>query len=297
MMKKLSILVLLLILAFAFPIAFAEENETIESEQSICETNDDCESGEVCTDGKCIETEIEDETNEQVQEREKYMKSNLGAKMRVLQLEKSIRRNILHGEAVVEIIEENHADYNLSTLNELLNQLNALVTELEDFDYEQTADEIALDFVDIKHRAITLSRDFRTEVSEILTDEDKQAIYDKIQSEKEQQLEQQKQRVIAAIREFNAERVQQMLQRMGIENEELVQKVRKGEAKIGDVQRETRQSLRDLTPEQKRKIVEKIRPQAVQVIQNKIRANVKQMNEEQEQVQERILAQTVGGKK
>ena len=134
MMKKVYMLVLLLILAFAFPIAFAEENETIESEQSVCETNDDCESGEICTEGKCIETEIEDETNEQVQEREKYMKSNLGAKMRVLQLEKSIRRNILHGEAVIEIIKENHADYNLSTLNELLDQLNLLVIELEDFD-------------------------------------------------------------------------------------------------------------------------------------------------------------------
>ena len=64
------------------------------------------------------------------------MELGLGAKIRLLQLEKSILKNILHGEAVIEFITENFEEEDTNELVEIVEELKVLKDEVASTDTE-----------------------------------------------------------------------------------------------------------------------------------------------------------------
>ncbi len=118
---------------------------------------------------------IEEETEEL-----KVFENHQGARMRMLQLERALMKNILVGEAVIEIITTNHPDDNLIEIQGYLADLKALLEEVRGLDFNGTAEELSVEFSSVKTLSVELTKNFKELVSAILTPEDKEQIRDAI---------------------------------------------------------------------------------------------------------------------
>jgi hypothetical protein len=152
-----------------------------------------------------------------------------GAEVRLIQLEKSITRNLLIGAKVIEVISENQLEVDINEAESILNELEALLVEVKDYSIEgKDSNTIVADFVAMKKEAITLTQEFRESTKEVLTSENIQQIHEEIKELDLNELNQINQAVKNAIRKHNSERTQNMLKILGITNPELVQGILDG---------------------------------------------------------------------
>jgi len=84
----------------------------------------------------------------------------IGAKVRLLQLENSIDRNIMQGEAVLSAIKERNASADTSEPEALLAEMKVLRDEVASVT-PAAGDEAARQFVELKEDAIELTKEFR----------------------------------------------------------------------------------------------------------------------------------------
>lgn len=161
-----------------------------------------------------------------------------GAEVRLLQLEKSITRNILVGAKTVEVITTNHPEFDLNEIENTLDELEALLLVVKEYVFEgKDANTIVTDYVAMKKEAITLTQEFREQTREILNSEDIQIIHEEIKKLELNELNKIKEQTRNAIRQHNAERTQTMLQILGINDEEFIQGIIDGNI--------TKQQVRD----------------------------------------------------
>jgi hypothetical protein len=138
-MKKMTkIAVLVISFVILTQIVYADENDTIQNST----------------------VNIDSETQEEVQ----IIKDQIGANIRLLQLEKAILRNIIRGEEVVSFLKD--LDYNTTDLEAILAELELLLEEVQTADPNST-DSVQI-FVDLKSDAIELTKEFREKVNELL---------------------------------------------------------------------------------------------------------------------------------
>lgn len=176
------------------------------------------------------------------------MDQKIGAELRLLQLERAIARNILGGNQVIAQVEENGKD--ATELEALITELEALKLEVQDLDPQDAGAVEA--FVNIKHEAIEISREFREIARGLLEQGDRLAIASKIRAMDKTELQQYNEQIRNKIRAQNAEIVSKTFDALGIENEELVAKVENGEATHAEVRNEIRNAVEAMTPEEKR---------------------------------------------
>jgi len=181
------------------------------------------------------------------------MELGIGAKIRLLQLEKSILKNILHGEVVIEFINENFEGEDTNELVGLLEELRVLKDEVANTDSEGEKEEIVKQFVDLKNDAIALSKGFREATHEILEGIDKQGIQDKFKEIDMTELQELMDEIRELIREFNAQRVERTFQNLGVKGLELANRVRNSEIKMNGVKAAVGQALKALEPQKRNK--------------------------------------------
>lgn len=151
MKKMMTIVIGLMIMSSIIPLAYADG--------SVNSTNN---------------VEIDAVTQQQVE----IMKNRLGAEIRLLQLEKSITKNINIGEDIIAFLKD--SDVNTTDLEVILAEFEILQEEVQSADVNDS-EAVAL-FVDLKHDATNLSKDFRVTLRELINSSAHEKITEQIQN-------------------------------------------------------------------------------------------------------------------
>lgn len=175
-----------------------------------------------------------------------------GAEVRMLQLEKSITRNVLVGAQVISVIEKNHPEEDLSVAKEKLDEMEALLETVKEYTIEEKdSNNLAVEFVAMKKQAIVITQEFKQITSEILTAEDRQEVHDLVKDLDKNELETINQAVGQAIRNHNTERMTRMFGIVGLNNPELLQRINDGNATKLEVKEMVRTAYHDLNSEER----------------------------------------------
>ncbi|MFH1055158.1 MAG: hypothetical protein V1744_03565 [Candidatus Altiarchaeota archaeon] len=174
--------------------------------------------------------------NDSVGDDVKAFGSQLGARVRLLMLEASIERNILWGSEIVAAVEDRNSSADTSGLESVLAEMQALKDEVAAID-PGTGEEAAQEFVDIKSEAIDLTREFREEARGMLPPRELNSLRVKLGALKHGRVQSLKESINETKREYNGQNVEELLSSLGLSNPDLVDGVRNGDAKIGDVRK------------------------------------------------------------
>lgn len=197
-----------------------------------------------------VEAEALDEKTEK--EVEVMREGGLGPKMRVLQLKRALLRHLVEGKAIVAYLAEKDKD--VSGLQELVDELQALVDEVSALNPQsETAVE---DFVNVKRDARELVKQFREEVRSLLVKSDREALRIRIQKAMDEsaELEALRKEIIQVRRDFNAQRVEKTLERLGRVDPALLERVKSGEGTRVEVRETLKKHYQALNPEQRKAV-------------------------------------------
>lgn len=215
-MKKLNAMLLIFMMIFATQYVFADN----ESNETAVDTTTTVDGGD-------------DNVTDITEKEAMILAQGEGAHMRVLQLEKKLKTHIEVATDIVKILESNNeTQVDLDLLTDITSQLEAIVVELENIDYEQNAENLAQEFISYKDDAIKLVSDFKAELDSNLSDEEKAQLKERaeeVKAEKEKELWDIKNKIEELRMQYNAKRAEMQLDRFQIKNPELIEKIKTGE--------------------------------------------------------------------
>ncbi|MEM4663082.1 MAG: hypothetical protein QXM75_03600 [Candidatus Diapherotrites archaeon] len=182
------------------------------------------------------------------------MNNGIGAKVRLLQLERAILRNILRGNAVISYLEKNYPGEDTSELKTIIGEMRVLKEEVAKAS-ESVKDsnaEVVKTFVDLKNDAISLTKQFRDNARILLEDKNKQGLAEEFKNIDWSEYDELKKEILEKIREYNAKRVEEALSELPEISRELAQKLRNGEISPEEAVRQLMEKLRNLEPQIRR---------------------------------------------
>jgi len=248
-MKKIAFL--LMLLAIMSMVAVAQENETED------------------------EVETEDELEQELEE-SGIMHDARGAEVRLLQLKKQVVKNSLWGEHILSVIDQK--DYNVSTdvLADVVDQMDELG---EDIDKAIASEESTVEaFVEMRQLASDLTRQFREYVTSALTVAQRKEIRDELELSDFQEVKEIQDQIRDQVHEFNKERILDILDRMGVEDQDIIDRIEAGDITVGE--------LKQLAKEHFRKIEEKQREQFLK--------HAEQEREKMLEIRNRVIGRSMG---
>jgi len=142
--------------------------------------------------------EIDTETQQQIQ----IMNSNNGAAIRLLQLEKAIIKNIDKGEEIITFLQESNV--NDTDLQLILAEFELLLQEVQSAD-PNASDGVTV-FIDLKHDALNLSKEFRERARELMDKSALEQIRNRVQNMSGNKTLDLSNRIRNHIRQFNSQR-------------------------------------------------------------------------------------------
>lgn len=197
MKKILNVLTAFILLSTTIPFVFADEPDISQSE-----------------------VEIDAETQQQTE----IMGHELGAEIRLLQLEKEIIKNINTGEEIITILEG--FDVNTIDLQVILAELELLLEDVQKA--EPNASNAVSIFVDLKYDAVNITKDFRETIRGLLNN----TLQDKIQQQTRNrtcnQTQNLSQSIQNKIRQYNSNQFRNIYQHLGENNSECIHRYQNG---------------------------------------------------------------------
>jgi len=177
--------------------------------------------------------------------------SGLGAKVRLMQLEAAVERNILWGGEIVSAVEDKGGD--AGGLSAILAEMKALKDEVAAIQ-PGGGEEAAKEFVDIKASARELTREFKVMARSMLTKEDADALRKTLKGKDRGEWSNLGGGVDSFRREYNAERVSEALGILGVTNKELVDRIKSGEANKGAVMKYVNGVVKGMSSDEKKQV-------------------------------------------
>lgn len=177
--------------------------------------------------------------------------STYGAKVRLLQLEMSIKKNILWGDVIVSSVKQKDSSVDTSDLEAILAQMNTLLDEVSTVQ-PGSGNVSAQVFVDLKDDARNLSKEFKDSVHSILNESDTLALRKKLGAINWNQTKDLVRKINETRHEYNAEVVERILARGNITDADLLEKVRNGTAKPSDIKDSLKDAFSMLNDSQKK---------------------------------------------
>ncbi len=172
----------------------------------------------------CALADDQNETDEETQTELETMNTAYGAEVRLLQLEKSVTRNILMGQEVVGVLKA--PEKNTSELEAILSEMKLLKDEITAADPK--AEDAVQIFVDLKSDARALSKDFREKARTLLTAEDIAKIKAKKAEIEKEKLKDLIDKIKDKIKKQNMEHFRAVFGTLGIQDQELLTKFQNG---------------------------------------------------------------------
>jgi len=240
MRKIWNIIIVLMLMVSIAPLAFADEAEDLTDE-----------------------VKINDETQKQVE----IMNVSLGSEIRLLQLEKSITKNIIKGEEVVSILKD--LGYNTTYLEVILAEFEFLKGEVIDADPNST-DAVQI-FVDLKHDAVNLTKDFRDALVELLDEDTIEQLRGRIREMICEQVQNLSSKIQNKIKQYNRNQLHKLYQIMGENGNSFLNKYQNGNLTMEQVKQQVGKMVNQMTKEKRYEIFSQLKQNN---IQKKIQAKV-----------------------
>jgi hypothetical protein len=181
-------------------------------------------------------TDVDANTEREV----KVMHNTDGATMRFLQLAEAIELRIAWMEETVTYLDEKEevSEEDINSLKGMIEELKLLKAEAEGYEVSNM-DAAVEKFIQIKTDARAIVLEFRSLARTFLTEEDKEYLRGRFQEAKEGLVEF-RERIKQKRMNYNAERTQAVLDKMGVEDAALVEQVRNGELTAAQVKEKLR---------------------------------------------------------
>jgi hypothetical protein len=252
---RLVVLMLLLLVAISLvPIAMAEENttttnttgnETVDTNTTDTGTNSTAETNSTLTN------ETEDEVGAVVYP--------YGAEVRLLQLEKALAQNILKGEEVIKYLLEQNSAADVTELNSILDKMSILLEEIKAAPTEGTGEELAQIYVDLKSDAISLTKQFREEVKDLLSASARNRLTERFKNMNHTYINRLENAIEEAKHLYNSEQVKALFTSLNITDEDLISAVENGTATTEDIKDAVESALEGMTKEQREEAMLRLR--------------------------------------
>ncbi len=246
--KIIAVLLGLMLLMTLTPIVLAEDLNTNENEDLNLSTN--------------LDSNITP-----IDEREaRSMLSPYGAEVRMLQLEKSVTRNVLIGNIILNVIVKNNPDANTIQAENTLNTMEMVLEEIKSSPIEGDKNVLIQNFVELKKEAKTLSSTFKKQTKDFITQRDRFEIMQQVREIDKNQLNQFSEKIKEKIRNFNSEKIKEKFNTIGIKNEDMIGKIKKGDANLKEIKEYALNQFKDLNSTEKKRISSKIKNDSIKKI-------------------------------
>ena len=186
------------------------------------------------------------------------MDTKLGTGLRLLQLERAITRDMLRRQEIIKIIQAKDTNNDVTDLNEIVADMKSLIDELHQIKEPYGADAVQK-FIAIKQDAIELGKEFRNIARPFLSDADIESIKNSLKIMERAEIKALNQKIIDLRRQYNADRVNAVLARIGSADPVLVEKIKSGQITHGQIISELAKKIRSMPPEARREVILKIR--------------------------------------
>ena len=197
----------------------------------------------------------------QIQQEVQIMNNELGAQIRLLQLEKTIDIHIAIGNRVIEKAQE--LNKNATDLEATIAQMQDLKTEVQQA--EPTADNAIQQFVDLKKEAISLTKQFRDTARTLFTPEEIQQLRQEQEQIKEQkeQKGQEAQEIRQKIKEYNQQKLEQLKTQLGLNIQNIADEMKQGNITTEQAKQMIKEKIMKLTPAKIKKIYNKAKEEEI----------------------------------
>lgn len=193
----------------------------------------------------------------------RVMNEMTGAKLRMLQLERAARVNFAKAKAVMAYINTTYPDQDITALQEIMNSMTALAEEAKNYNPQEHDLKENIDkFVEWKKQGLELTATFREESNKILTEEDKTKIRARFTEIEQKASEMLQQKIQTQLKAHNTQVVQNAIQRLGVNDTEIIAKVQSGEITPEQIKNRIQTEYNSLSEEQKVEIKTKLQEQA-----------------------------------
>ena len=269
-MKRISnILVVLMLMVSIATLALADEEagenpdvefegETQDGENETSDNNEteDPDANETEEpEGNETEDSDEDYLDNETEEEIEIMNNSLGAEIRLLQLEKAILKNLLKGERAVEVLKA--MGYNTSNLSSILTEMRLLLEEVNETD-PSSNDSVQV-FVDLKIKAINLTKQFRETVKALLDDEKIKELKERVRELVGDELQNYSKKIRSRIRQFNRNQLHRLYGVIGETNNSLIEDYEKGNVSLEQVKSQICKMVNQMTKEKKYQIFSEVK--------------------------------------
>ena len=235
MKKIMKIAVALAVFALLTPVVYADE---------VDDTQD-------------ATVDIDAETQEEVE----IIKDGIGASIRLLQLEKSILKNIIKGEEVVSFLKE--LEYNTTQLEAILAELELLIQEVQSADPNST-DAVQI-FVDLKSDAIELTKEFREKIKELLDEATMEQLRLRIREMVSEQVQNLTKRIQSHIRTFNRNQLHRIYGLIGEFDNSTINEYQNGNLTKEQVKNQISKIVNNMTKEKKYQIFSELKEEKIRL--------------------------------
>jgi hypothetical protein len=205
---------------------------------------------------------------QETREQAKLMVTSHGAKVRMMQLQYSLEEQVRTAEKVIERAKEMNASFDSTELEIILEELKEVRGQAATADYGKPTEEVVQDFVDLKHDAVQLSQQFRSTVQSRLTEQERNQLRDGLKDGLDAELAQVRERLKAAVREHNSERIRSAIQAMkSSDSGNLAQAAMNGDLDRDQLMERVRDKVKEMTSSQKAEAAQAMKSAAEQNMQ------------------------------
>ncbi len=201
------------------------------------------------------------------QEEIEIMDDQIGAHIRLLQLEKAITKNMIKGEEVISVLKE--AEYNTSVLEAITAELELVKGEVQSADPNST-DAVHI-FTDLKNDSIWLTKDFRDTLKEMLDNETIEALRERIRAMVCEQAQNLTDKIRNQIRQFNRNQLYRIYGFFGEANYSSVNEYQNGNITMAQVKQQINKMVNEMTKEKRYQVFSELKENR---IRNRIQARV-----------------------
>ncbi len=198
---------------------------------------------------------LADEAEDTQQDEVKIMNDQLGAQIRLLQLEKAITKNILKGEEVVSVLKE--SEYDTTELEAILAELELLKEEVQSADPNST-DAVQI-FVDLKSDAVELTKDFREALKELLDEKTIEELRERIREMVCEQVQNLSQQIQNRTRQFNRNQLHKIYGIIEETDSSLIDEYQNGNVTREQVKQQISKKVNEMTKEKRYQVFSELK--------------------------------------
>lgn len=307
--KNVKVFLIVFALLIALPLSLAEENESSEElyddlEDELYDEEDDLldDEDEVVDDSDDAvseEDELINEDNKVVSEDTELapFRTNHGASVRLLQLERSIQKNIIQGELLLNRLADRLDNESLEELEAILMAMEDLKLSVSEYELQGNEEDVRA-FVNFRHEASMLTKEFRETLRTFVRESERNNLRNRVieESRASPALARMNNLLRERAREHNEKVVRDSVEDSGVIDENLLRRIRSGEIESREIREEVLRSVRADRAEQAQDVLRDMREEALRRRMNlreeseKLRAEVREANAEvrEERMRERI---------